>query len=284
MQTQRINANFHSHTLFSDGKAAPEKYADAAIEKGFNAYAFTDHAPLPFDCHWCIKPNELNNYIESIKNEKQRCEKLIEIYCGLEVDYIPQIISTSDDVFKNPDFDFLIGSLHFLCHFSDQTYWDIASSAENFKRGLYEIFGNNAKALILKYYETMCEMIENHKFTILGHIDMIKMHNHENCLFSESDLWYKKAVHEVLECAKSRNLFIEINTRGWYKKRTKDFYPSFEIMKQISGMKIPIVLNSDTHQVEEIDVGFKEASLVLKTAGIALKMILSKGKWIETPV
>ena len=42
-------ANFHTHTVFSDGKNTPEEVVLGALEKGFRGIGFSDHGYTPYD-------------------------------------------------------------------------------------------------------------------------------------------------------------------------------------------------------------------------------------------
>jgi len=53
---------------------------------------FSSHAPIPFDCAWTMKKQALEPYIFEI-NELKKSNPQIEIYAGLEVDYIPGVTS-----------------------------------------------------------------------------------------------------------------------------------------------------------------------------------------------
>ena len=40
--------NYHSHSLYCDGRAGMEDFVRFAISEGFTSYGFSSHAPLPF--------------------------------------------------------------------------------------------------------------------------------------------------------------------------------------------------------------------------------------------
>lgn len=40
--------NYHSHTLYCDGRAGMEDFIRFAISRGFASYGISSHAPLPF--------------------------------------------------------------------------------------------------------------------------------------------------------------------------------------------------------------------------------------------
>ena len=40
--------NYHSHSLYCDGRAGMEDFVRFALSEGFTSYGFSSHAPLPF--------------------------------------------------------------------------------------------------------------------------------------------------------------------------------------------------------------------------------------------
>lgn len=43
--------NYHSHSLYCDGRAGMEDFVRFALSEGFTSYGFSSHAPLPFLRH-----------------------------------------------------------------------------------------------------------------------------------------------------------------------------------------------------------------------------------------
>src|SRR5687767_9147307 len=99
--------NYHTHCNFCDGKENPEKYIEQAIKLEMPVLGFSSHAPLPFDCLWCMPTESLDDYLAFIDAARTRFPE-IEIYKGLEVDYIPGTVTPSD--FRS-QLDYTIGSV-----------------------------------------------------------------------------------------------------------------------------------------------------------------------------
>ena len=109
-------------------------------------------------------------------------------------------------------------------------------------------------------------MIDTEEFYIVGHFDKIKMHNRDR-YFLEEDKWYRDLLMETLTLIKEKSMIVEINTRGIYKKRSTDFYPSTWVLPIMREMNIPVVISSDAHHPSELTLCFKEAEDALKAAG-----------------
>ncbi|MBX2841598.1 MAG: histidinol-phosphatase [Flammeovirgaceae bacterium] len=271
--------NYHSHTYYSDGKFEPEVYVQQAIAIGIKAYGFSCHSPFNGGHGWNMALDQLGKYCEEILVLKDKYKSKIQLYLGMEVDYIPNIIGPKSAHILQSKLDYTIGSIHYTGTFSDGRFCEIDGSHQFFLEGLNKIYGGNIKFMIKTYYQLMREMLENETPTILGHMDKIKIQNEGGHLFGEDELWYQNEVEKTLDLVKSKGVIIEVNTRGIYKGITKEPYPSRVILEQIKAKGISIMLNSDAHIPSEIDKGFRETTELLQGIGFQKLMALDNGKW-----
>ena len=63
------NYNFHTHSIFSDGKSQPREIVEEAIRQGFSAIGFSEHSPLPFDNTFSVKDYDMPKYVAEIRME-----------------------------------------------------------------------------------------------------------------------------------------------------------------------------------------------------------------------
>ncbi len=269
---------YHSHTFYCDGEGSPEDYIRNAIDQGLFAYGFSSHAPVPFPNDWSMKKDLVEEYIEEIEILRTSYSQLIEIYTGLEADFIP---GKTDPLTMKNDFnlDYVIGSIHYVKQFNSGVPWQIDGTPEDFERGYNEIFNRNAQLLITEYYELTRQMIRDGRPDIVGHLDKIKMHNKSFRLFSEDDNWYQNELMATLEEIKKASVIVEVNTRGMYKKGLSEPYPGTWALKQMRDMKIPVMLNSDAHHPSEITKSYSDAIEILTSAGISEVMVLRKNQF-----
>ncbi len=275
-----IHSTYHSHNHYCDGKYAPEEYIKTALSLGLKTFGFSSHVPVPFKNEWSMKEAELPNYIQEIQILKEKYKGQIEIYTGLEVDYIPELIGPSHPTIQQLALDFSIGSIHFVDQFEDGMHWEIDGTHTSFLKGFKQIFQGDGKGVMLTYLSLTKEMVEKDKPKIVGHLDKIKIHNTaETPLFSDDDKWYQDEVEETLTIIKKKESVIEVNTRGMYKKLVDEPYPGVMILKKIRRKNIPIMLNSDSHHPREINGSYTEALDLLKTLGFTELMILRNNEW-----
>jgi len=267
-------SNFHAHSNYCDGKSELTDYVRTARENEVFSLGFSSHAPLPFSNPWCMKPGVLDNYIDLIHLLK--INSPMEIYSGLEVDFIPGL--TGPKKFSN-QLDYTIGSIHFVDELPDGTRWEIDGTHAFFIEGYEKIFKKQIRHVLARYFELTREMLMSSCPTILGHLDKIKIQNRDDSFFDENDSWYQQEVRQTIDVCASVGAIIEVNTRGLYQKKSRTPYPSPWALDYIRQQNIPITLSSDAHHADDIVNQFPETAAILKTIGFKSITILHEGKW-----
>jgi histidinol-phosphatase (PHP family) len=275
--------NFHSHSLFSDGKATPEEFIKTAISRNFPAYGFSCHSPVPFQTIWNMDAGILGDYLDEIARIRLAYQEEIEVYCGLELDYINGIPHLPVTALKQMGCDYIIGSVHFIDQYPDGTWFCFDGKPDIFFRGIEIIYQNDFKKAVTAYYEKTRMMVDRDCPDIIGHMDKIKMHNSVRHYLDEEEEWYRKQVDETLDLIAEKGCIIEVSSRGLYKHNPPLLYPDARVIKQAFLRKIPVMLNSDSHHPDEIDCCFNEAALILKQTGYKTLRVLHRGSWQDMP-
>ena len=203
-------ATYHTHSFFCDGAMYPDDYVRSAIEKGFTAIGFSSHAPVLFETYWTMKPELLNDYIETILHLKEKYKGRIQIYAGLETDYYPN----SPDYRGMPGLDYTIGAIHFIYSKTNDRYMALDGTPEEFIETLDTIFGGDVEAMVTAYYALFTEMIRKRPPDIAGHIDILKKNNAGDRFSPEKSQWYRAAVETALNEIKKQEVIVEVNTGG----------------------------------------------------------------------
>jgi histidinol-phosphatase (PHP family) len=222
-----------------------------------------------------MKAESAKEYLNKIVTLK-KSEADLEIYSGLEVDYIPAV--TGPEKFSK-ELDYTIGSIHFVESFNDGRRWEIDGLHSSFIEGLEKIFLDNIRDVIVRYFELTREMVERSTPTIVGHLDKIKIQNINDKFFSENDPWYRYEVAKTLDAIKQSACIVEVNTRGIYQKKSFTTYPSPWILELIHQKNIPITLSSDAHHADDLVNHFPQAAKELKQIGFDKIHILHNGQW-----
>jgi histidinol-phosphatase (PHP family) len=273
--------NYHSHTNYCDGALPPVDYTLEAIRLGLPAYGYSSHAPVDFETVWCMPRANLENYLSDINAIREKYEKDLQVYLGLEIDYFPGIAKSRKDIIREIPLDYYIGSVHFVGSFDNGEPWNIDTSYELFQRGIKEIFHSDIKKAAIRFWELTRQMIEQYRPDVIGHIDKIKMHNAEGNFFNENEKWYKDQVKLTIDLLKDYDCKVEINTRGYYKYQKTDLYPSDWIIDLLHKSDIPLMISSDSHHPSEITKGMEYAASRLKALSIDKIFALYNHKWSE---
>lgn len=269
--------NYHSHSHYCDGKGSPEEQVQGALAQGLRAFGFSSHCPVPFENQWSMKAERLADYLAETQALKTKYEGQIELYVGLEVDFIPEMIGPKDFLLL----DYCVGSVHYVGLNQFGQPWEIDGSSVEFLECLDTLYGGDIRAVIQKYYGIIRQMVETDPPQIMGHLDKIKMHNAARLLFDESETWYVEEVEQTLQTIVKAGIITEINTRGNYK-RDLDLYPSPWIISRMKELNIPICINSDSHRPEEITASYPLAFQTAKAAGYDEVRVLLEGTWQDS--
>ncbi len=274
-----VKANFHTHSLYSDGKAPLPDYVKEAEKQGLEYLGFSEHAPLPFPNTFAIHSERLNEYVNEVRNLP-----FPNVFAGLEMDYIPGFSQDFTGMKEQYRLDYIIGSVHLVLSPDQQGLWFIdGPSRDIYDSGLNEYFGGDSRMAVTAYYRQLQKMIREERFDVVGHLDKIKMHN-QGRFFSEDEPWYRVLVQETLDEIERSGLLVEVNTRGIYKKRSETLFPGKEILQEINRRNIPVVLSSDAHEPAELTSCFDDSVLLLKSLGFDSMNYFSDGSWSSRPI
>ncbi|NDV67167.1 histidinol-phosphatase [Bacteroides sp. 224] len=270
--------NYHSHCSFCDGRAPLEEFIKEAIKQGFTSYGISSHAPLPFSTPWTMEWEQVPAYLEEVTSLKEKYASQIEIYTGMEIDYLDEGSNPSVSKFRDLPLDYRIGSVHLL-HDHKGTIVDIDCSADKYRTIIDEHFSGDVVEVIHLYYKRLLRMIELGGFDIVGHAD--KMHYNAAVyrpgLLNES--WYNTLMQEYFSTIASKGYMVEINTKAFHLLKT--FYPNERYFPLLRELRISVLVNSDAHYPDKINAGRVEALNALKKAGYTTVMELHAGNWEE---
>ncbi len=272
-------ANYHSHCNYCDGSENPEEYIQQAIAQELVAYGFSSHAPLPFECNWCMHTINQLNYLNEIALLGKKYKKDIQVYIGMEVDFIPGVMSINHPSIKNMDLDYTIGSIHFIPVNDQSNFFEIDGNHDQFLKDLSTFFKNDIMEVMKIYFHLVRQMVTEACPDVIGHLDKIKIQNQGDKFYHDQNRWYQKEVVDTLNLIKDSGAIVEVNTRGIYKELTNQPYPSTWVLEKIYQMGIPITISSDAHQPNEITYEFENTAAMLKGIGFKKIMCFLDNSW-----
>lgn len=273
--------NYHSHTLYCDGRAGMEEFIRFAVSQGFSSYGISSHAPLPFSTHWTMEWDRMDDYLAEYDRVKAKYASDIELAIGLEIDYLNEDSNPSVQRFQSLPLDYRIGSVHLLYNPQGEVV-DIDVSAEAFRGIVDKHFDGDLDKVIHLYYDRLLRMVELGGFDIIGHAD--KMHYNAAAyrpgLLDEA--WYDRLIHDYFSEIIRHGYIIEINTKAWQTLGT--FYPNERYFRLLNELGARVQVNSDAHFPERINSGRPEGLAALREAGFTTLTERHGGAWVEVPL
>lgn len=266
-----ILSNLHTHSIFCDGKSAPEEIVVTAIEKGFASLGFSGHGYTPFDLRSCMK--DTDGYILEIERLKEKYKKDIQIYLGVEEDAACPT--------NRKRFDYIIGSSHYFLIGGE--YLSIDYSYSCFEKCL-TAFNNNAIELASTYYTEFCKYIKARKPDIIGHFDLITKYDETSTdLFLKNEQYNSLAEGFILDAASSGCIF-EVNTGAISRGYRSAPYPAENLLYLLKKHDTPITLTSDSHRADTIDFEFEKTRRYLRDIGFRHAYVLIDGRFARQEI
>jgi len=281
-------SSMHTHTNFCDGQDDVETMCRAAYEKNLYAVGFSSHAPIEkqtgLKSDWNLKEEKVEQYVEAVLTAKKRWQGKLDVYLGLEVDYIKGKRSPLDNDIKALNLDYIIGSVHYIFPENGAEPFTVDGPKEEFEKGLKEGFNGSAEALMNCYYDALGEMITQGGFDILGHADIIK----KNCINKkywneENEACRQRDIAKLMASTCRGNIIVEVNTGGINRKKINETYPSISFLRILKEFNIPVIITSDAHCSDDIDGNYDIAIKTLLYADIKEYMFF-KGRSNKNPV
>ncbi|MGP1508128.1 MAG: PHP domain-containing protein [Sphaerochaeta sp.] len=231
-------ANLHTHTNFCDhAKGSVSDYVKAAERAGLEALGFTEHAPVPGNP---LSPNmmteNLAGYVKAVKAAKKTAK--LKVFLAAECDFEPILENFyRDELLGRYGFDYLLCSVHiYFDH--DARKISFVSQSKDFARYLSD------------YTSRYCRALESGLFLFGCHPDLFR------ASYLPWDENAKAAGRDIIQCAKSLDMPLEINGAGLKKclidtpdgKRPPYSTDEFYLTAKDYGLKL--CCNSDAHEPE----------------------------------
>ena len=226
--------------------------------------------------------DDMPEYLQEIGRLKDKHKEQLEIYVGLEIDYLDPTYNASIPYFRALPLDYRIGSIHFLplaLPLLEKNMMCIDGSFSDFARGVDLHYEGDIRKLVKHYYDSSCAMVEAGGIDIVGHLDKIYMNGQRYKGFSLEADWYTKELFAYLDLIAEKGLIAEINTKNLKKKQ--EIYPHEKFLDAIRERHIPVMVNSDSHYPDLVNDGREEAFRILKEKGFRFTCELVKGEWKE---
>jgi histidinol-phosphatase (PHP family) len=259
-----FSSDYHVHTRYSDGIASIRETIEAAVGINLRQIALTDHMPLPFPTRYAMHPEDLDRYRDDIRRIRTDYEDRIRVQMGLEMEYLPGFEDWTEKIVQS-GWEYTIGSIHGLI--PKGRHGMVNGTREEFDQLLHNAFDGSIRAFCTYYYKRLQTVIDSGLFVTVGHLDVFKKHNAHQAYFQEDESWYRELVLETLAHAGKAGMQIEINLAG-FDHPVAAPYPSPWIIADCVHRKLPLVVGSDTHRLQNIGRNLEKLAGVLDAIGL----------------
>ena len=225
---------FHVHTKRCGHaqEIEDEAYVKKALEFGSESIYFTDHAPFPEDpFRNRMRYEELDEYITSLKEIRDKYMGKICVHIGLEIEYLPSY----DDYYKQlrnmDEIELLIlGQHHAETPLGKYTF-ELEDKSDEWK---YLMEGQIAG-------------------TKSGYFDVVA---HPDRIFKREKKWTPDMETEAkrfLDVATKKRITIERNIASMYHD-----YQYWDEFWELVPEDLPVIVGSDAHTIDDLVVGIYE--------------------------
>jgi histidinol-phosphatase (PHP family) len=238
------------------------------MDLGFTKVGITEHTPpisdkflYPDEKADGLTALEINkkfkHYFKTINELKVKYASKIHIFTGMETESYTGYMGHINKLILKFKPDYIVGSVHHvddICFdYSKKKYEKLA-----LKIGSYDL-------MYEKYFDLQYEMIKKLKPFIIGHFDLIRIHDpdYKNRLVLPE---IRQKIIRNLELIKSLNLVMDFNLRP-LSKGGKEPYITASILKTAGQMGIRVVPGDDSHSIKQAGLNVDVAIKILEAHG-----------------
>ena len=260
-------SDFHTHTDFSGDSDTPvSKQLDRAVELGMKEICITDHHD-----HDIIIPGlgpvfelDIDAYLPYMNRIRETYSGRIRVNIGIELGLQLHLKEYLEDFVRKYNFDFIIGSSHFIDRM-DPYYPEFFA-------------GRTEKEAYSRYFEvTLKRVKELDCYDVFGHLDYVVRYGpNKNQFYSLKE--YGDLIDPILKTLIEKGKGLECNTGG-YKYKLGHPNPSEEILsryRQLGGEILTI--GSDAHAPEHLAYDFERLKPVLEKCGFQYYTVFHERK------
>lgn len=245
-------SNYHTHTTYCDGRSTPREVVESAIRLGLSELGFSSHSPLDGE-DWCMSAERAEEYFAEISGLKDEYKGKIDLFAGLEADYMSAII--------NLPFDYIIGSVHSVETPRGEKSVDV--SPAGVIETLNAHFGGDIYTLCEAYYDRVEDIVARTGCDIIGHFDLVTKFTEHGVPIDESHPRYIAAQDRALDKLLSTNAVFEVNTGAMARGYRTSPYPTARVLERIREAGRPVVISSDSHSKDSLTFAFDETKRML---------------------
>ena len=219
-------ANYHTHTYrCNHATGEEEEYVRCAIERGLDTLGFSDHSPYLFPGQYYsrfrMRPEELQDYCETVLKLRDKFAGKIQIPLGLELEFYPAFLPRLLDMLRDSPVEYLLLGQHFVGNEIGEHYSGAPTEDVH---------------ILKTYCHQTADAMNSGLFSYFAHPDLIH--------FRGSRRDYMENMRLICREAKSCGIPLEINLLGIRENRN---YPEPLFWELAAEEGCRVVLGCDAH-------------------------------------
>ena len=240
--------------------ANAERYRETASERGIDELGVAEHVHRfvqalevwehPWYRHWAR--DDLDAYCSFVREQT-------DLRLGIEADWVPGAEERIAGLLGARDFDYVVGSVHFL---RDEAL-DVRADP---RWGDFDIWRSGAPDKVwTRYFETLGEAARSGLFDILAHPDLVKVWG-QGASLPDGDprRFYDRAMDGIAES----DVAVEVSTAG-LRKPVDEIYTAPAFLEMCLEAGRPVALSSDAHRPEDLGYEYERAVEWLGELGVS---------------
>ena len=223
-------ANYHTHTArCHHAGGTEEEYVQRAIESGLKILGFSDHTPYWFQgtyySHMRMFRHELEEYVQVVKDLREKYADRIQILLGVECEYYPSYFEETVKHLREAGIEYMIQGQHWVGDEENEPYCGRATDDET---------------VLERFVDQSIEGMKTGLFTYLAHPDLI--------YYVGDDASYLRHMERLCKAAKELDMPLELNLLGFRAKRN---YPDARFWKLAGEAGCKVLLGCDAHMPQD---------------------------------
>lgn len=236
----RIAHDYHTHSTYSDGSFLWSMIG-AAADAGLDGLGITDHCNVSAGADHDRRKKVMGfNLDATYERRREGIEAMrdrfdIDIYDAVEMDYEPEDEAAIREFLDVADFDYAIGSVHYL-------------DGVNVHFGSYyaDMPREERRELVDRYFEKLVALVESELFDIAAHPDLFERTAEFRGLASDDHY------HEVAEAFRSSRTVPELNA-GRALDDYGEFHPAPRFVEVLLEHDVAFTVGTDSHEPDVIE-------------------------------
>lgn len=218
--------NYHTHTWRCyHAMNTEEEYIQAAIQSGYTELGFSDHTPWHYDSSFHatmrMEEDQLEDYVHTLRQLKEKYKDQISIKIGLECEYFEKYMPWLEKTIEKYELDYIILGNHY-----DETD----------ETGIYFGMPLNKKQFT-KYVDSCIKGLKTGLYSYLAHPDL--------AYYDTYDPFYIQEMTRLCLVAKELDMPLEFNLLGFATYRQYPNETFFKLAKKIGNK---VIIGTDAHQ------------------------------------